>query len=305
MDFYMNTKNNKLSSHFICNILTNNNYGLSKNKYYLTLDGGSDGIKSRYKVNFKTKHIIKHKKRYIKFSQNQLQILDALLNDGGSKKYIDSHNNLRFSEHSGLFDFDKTKLERVVISGKTNREDKDDIDILLPQNMIDALDYEYIFHTHPPTPYPGARAKVGILYEFPSISDLYHFAYHYNDGEVQGSMIISPEGIYIIRMKKDVKEIKYPPEDISEKLEKLNLKIQSKAIDKYGDDFAGDSGQSKYYNDVVQDKKYIKLFNRIVKKYFNPHMEVIYKPRKYDTKTKKWLFKKLLISVEPVEINYT
>ena len=303
MDFYMDRRN-KLSDVFKCNIATNSINSLLKKKYYLSLDGGYDGSRKRYKVNLKGSTIMKYTKRYIKFSQNQLQILDALLNDGGYKKYIDSHNNLRFSEHSGLFDFDKTRLDRIVISGKTNREDEDDTDILLPQNMKEALDYEYIFHTHPPTPYPGARANVGILYEFPSISDLYHFSYHYNDGEVQGSMIIAPEGIYIIRMKTDVKKIKYPSEKISEKLEELNLKIQKMAIDKYGRDFNGDEGQSKFYNEIAQDKKYIKLFNRIVRKYFDPNMEIYYKPRKYDTKTKKWVIKNLYVKIQPVEIKF-
>ena len=81
------------------------------------------------------------------------------MNSGGSKKYLDSHGHLRFSEHSGLIDFTKTQVDKIIISGKTNREDDDDTYILLPQNMTDALDYEYIFHTHPPTPFPGARAS--------------------------------------------------------------------------------------------------------------------------------------------------
>ena len=34
----------------------------------------------------------------------------------------------------------------------------------------DAIDFEYIFHTHPSTPNPGSRDfSEGILYEFPSV----------------------------------------------------------------------------------------------------------------------------------------
>jgi len=267
-----------------------------------TLVGGNTknnkSTSKKYVTKLNIKNVSTYKSHYIKISQNQLQILDALLNDGGYKKYVDSDNNLRFSEHSGIFDFNKSKLERVIISGETNREDDDDTDILLPQNMKDALDYDYIFHTHPPTPFAGARAVSGILYEFPSISDLSHFAYHYNEGHVQGSMIIAPEGIYIIRMKIHIYQIEYPTDYHIEKLERLQLLIQKKAIQKYGKYFDGEKGQSKYYNEVISDKKYIKLFNRIVKKYYNKNMQILYFPRQYDSKTNKWIIKHLYIKIK-------
>ena len=64
-----------------------------------------------------------------------------------------------------------------------------------------------MFHTHPPTPFPGSRVVDGILYEFPSISDIYHFADHFNAGETQGSLIIAPEGMYIIRAQDNINKI--------------------------------------------------------------------------------------------------
>ena len=155
------------------------------------------------KIKFNSKIYIKNNIKYYKITRNQLLVLDALLYDGGgvTKKYLDSHKNVRYSEHAGLLDFDATKLERIVISGKTTREDKDDLDILLPHDLPDLPDYEYIFHTHPPTPHPGGRVNQGILYEFPSISDIFHFIEHYNEGHVQGSIIITAEGLYIIKSK--------------------------------------------------------------------------------------------------------
>ena len=102
-----------------------------------------------------------------------------------------------------LLDFNNSGLEKIIISGNTSRVDANDDVIFLPKNMIDAFDYEYIFHTHPPTPKQGARANVGILYEFPSISDLFHFMDHYNEGKTQGSIVIAPEGMYIIRKKEE------------------------------------------------------------------------------------------------------
>ena len=294
---------------FICKIYDDNYYGY-KYKYKLCKNiidnqlGGMIEEKKRFIVKFNAKKVIKSKSKYIKISQNQLQILDALLNDGSQKKYLDSDKKFRYSEHSGLFDFDNSKLERIVVSGKTTREDRDDSDILLPHNMSDAIDYEYMFHTHPPTPYSGARAIGGILYEFPSISDLYHFAYHYNEGHIQGSMIIAPEGIYIIKMKENIKYIDYPSNKIANKMEKINYTIQEKSILKYGTDFSNHR-QKIFYDSVAQDKTYIKMYNKMVKKFFNPNMIIFYKPREYDRKINKWIIKNLYIKVEPVQIEYS
>jgi len=293
---------------FISNIIRNfndntDNMFFVPNNHNNNLKGGREDRVSKYLIKFKSKQVLRSGNKYIKINQNQLQILDALLNDGGYKKYIDSHNNLRYSEHSGLLDFTQSKLDRILVSGKTNREDNDDLDILLPQNMPDAFNYEYMFHTHPPTPYPGARAKGGILYEFPSISDLYHFTYHYNEGQVQGSMIIAPEGIYIIRMKKPIKHIEYPDQAIADRMELLNLKINKLAIDKYGSDFTNNK-ENDFYNKVAIDTTFVKYFNRMVQKLFHKDMVILYKPRLFDDATGKFIIKQLYVKVNPVTIKY-
>lgn len=232
-------------------------------------------------------------KYYVKITQNQLQIFDALLYDGGVKKYIDSKNNLRYSEHAGIIEFDKTKFQRLIVSGHTNREDADDTEILFPKYCKSNLQYEFIFHTHPPTPYPGARADEGILYEFPSISDIYYFAYHHNDGNTQGSIIIAPEGIYVIHLKENINYIDYPREKFAKRMEILHTKLQNMAIKKHGSDFISENRQNYFYEIVSQDKKYIKLFNKIIQKYFNNKIIITYKPREYDELTKKWIIKNL------------
>lgn len=301
MDIFQdNIKNYKVFNNIICNVNINDNYINIDNMY--GGDKNTDDMK-KYIVKFKIKEIIKKKSRYIKISQNQLQILDSLLNDGSERKYLDSSNNLRYSEHSGLFDFNNTKLEKIIVSGRTNREDNDDEDILLPQNIPEALDYELMFHTHPPTPYPGARAIGGILYEMPSISDLYHFTYHYNQGHIQVSLIVSPEGIYTIRMGKDIKPIPYPNKRANEKMESINLKINEHAINKYGTDFSNHR-QKLFYEKVAQDTKYIKAYSKMVKKYFNEHIIIQYKPREYDRLSNKWIIKNLYIKISPIIIKY-
>ena len=176
--------------------------------------------------------------------------------------------------------------------------DRDDPDILLPQNMPDALEYEFMFHTHPPTPYPGARAKVGILYEFPSISDIYHFIEHYNIGDTQGSMIIAPEGIYIIHSTTgDDKIIYNDDKHIYKELISESFDIQTEAIHKYGVDY---EKNNKFYTDVMTDFKYINNFNKMLKKYLDNQIYVEYIPRIKDD-SNNYIIDKLTIKLKPIE----
>jgi len=249
---------------------------------------------------FKSKIYIKNKKKYFKIDRNQLLVLDALLYDGGmTKKYLDTHKNIRYSEHAGLLDFDSTKLERIVVSGKTTREDTDDVDILLPHDLPDMLDYEYFFHTHPPTPHPGGRAKQGILYEFPSISDIFHFIYYYNKGLTQGSLIIADEGIYIIKAKNDKKiDIPNNTTKIEKKLLEEQFNIQTDAIEKYGTDFDNNT----FFKKIAYDKTYIQRFNKILKKLLNNQVIIKFKNRIYDKKTDQWLIKSLYLKISSYEL---
>jgi hypothetical protein len=239
-----------------------------------------------------------NKKKYIKIKRNQLLILDALLNDGGgSKKYIDRKHNLRNSEHSGNFGLNESTLDRIIVSAKTNREDADDKDILLPHNLKDTYDYEYFFHTHPPTPYPGARAKQGILYEFPSISDIFHFIDHYNQGKTLGSVVIAPEGYYIIYPKNfKIKKIIYDEDiedNIFQNMETENNKIQEEALKQYGDSFDIDT----YYNKISLDDTYLIKFNKMLNKYLDNQIKVVIKNRSKDILTGKWIIKELLLPI--------
>ena len=147
--------------------------------------------------------VTKSGKKYLKLERNQILIMDALMKHGGYKIYKDKRKNdvFRYSEHAGLLDFNNHGLEKIIVSGNTTRVDAGDNDIYLPKDLADIYDYEYIFHTHPPTPKPGGRVELGIMYEFPSIGDLFHFKGVYNEGNTQGSIVIAPEGMYVISKK--------------------------------------------------------------------------------------------------------
>lgn len=236
------------------------------------------------------------KHKYIKITENQMMILDALLTSGGyDKKYIDIKNKLRYSEHSGLLDFNNSGLDRIIVSSKSRRTDRTDPTIFLPENMIDAVDYEYMFHTHPPTPKPGGRATEGILYEFPSVSDIFHFIDHYNEGMIQGSIVITAEGVYIIRSYKipfDQMIMILNPDKVFDNLVNKYMEIEHKAISKYGTKFTTEY----FYSKIAQNKKFIKEFNDIIHKY---NVEISYYPR---TKKKKiWKLPSIYLPLSPIE----
>lgn len=251
-------------------------------------------MKNEYKIKGKIFKV--HDERYIKITRNQLRILDSLFIDGGEDaKYYDNKNKLRYSEHSGLLDFSKSRLDRIIINAKQNLSDKEDHEILLPDNMVDAIDFEYIFHTHPNTPNFLSRVKDGILYEFPSVSDLFHYADHHNLGKTQGSIIISKEGLYIIKNIKNGK-IKIDNEDkLLDYLESEISKIQLKAIFEYEVENKKSLNDNEFKK-IINDTKYTDMYNSLIK---DLNLKIFYKPR---IKVKSnWILDNLYLKVKPVE----
>ena len=244
-----------------------------------------------YKVNSKVYK--KHKARFIKVSKNQFRIMESLFIDGSKdKRYYDNEEKLKYSEHSGLLDFGKTKLEKVIVNATPNKSDKLDDIILLPDNMEEEYDFEYIFHTHPSTPEIGSRINEGVLYEFPSISDLYHFAEHYNNGHIQGSIIIAPEGIYIIKCIDPKKKITIKG-SMEDDLEAEYFNIQDSALEKYASNF----NKNRFHKVMAKDFKFINLYNSLIK---GLNLKIFYKPREYINK--KWILNDLYLKIRPIEI---
>jgi hypothetical protein len=138
------------------------------------------------------------------FNTNSINIINGLYEIGSNQIYTEKNKNIketkisRYSEHSGFIYFDKNKITNINVI-TLSRVDQADPLIYMPKNCLEALKVNYIFHTHPKTPYIGSRIKNGILYEFPSISDIIHFIDHHNNGKLFASIVIAPEGIYIIR----------------------------------------------------------------------------------------------------------
>jgi hypothetical protein len=250
---------------------------------------------SKYKNIFKIKSIVikDDETKYIKIDKNQLLILDALLEHGGySQKYADLKNKniFRYSEHSGLFDFNSNKLQKIVVLGNTNRVDKGDNEIYMPNNVEDMFKYEYIFHTHPPTPKPGGRAEYGILYELPSIGDIFHFIDHFNDGIISGSIIITSEGLYNIRQAKFKSDKFYLNEDaLFNQYNKISKQIQQSGIKKYGVNFTDEI----FFEKIAQDIDIINKMNYILNEFYI-HIDFI--PRIKNEK-KQWIIDTIYLPV--------
>lgn len=241
---------------------------------------------------FKSNRYIINDISYVKLKRNQILILDALLIHGGyTKKYFDKENlkQFKYSEHYGLLDFNNFNLDRVIISGKSSRLDKNDKEIYLPKELHDALDYEYLFHTHPPTPKPGGRVKEHIIYEFPSPNDIVSFVELFNKGITQGSIVMTSEGMYIVRKYNfNKKRLKLNLEKMHQKIYSLEKKLQEKAIEKYGVNFT----TQFFYSVIAQDNYFINKLNNLLKKY---KLFIDYYPR---TKIgNKWIIDTLYLPI--------
>jgi hypothetical protein len=218
----------------------------------------------------KLKARVKHEKsgqNFLKLDKNQIMILDALMKHGGyNKKYYDRNNKniVRNSEHAGFLDIRNKIVHNIIVSGNTMRVDRGDEEIFLPVNTPDAFMYEYIFHTHPPTPKPGGRAKDGILYEFPSLGDIFHFIDHHNDGKVRGSLVMTSEGLYNIRkLNNDLQKIEINEEEFYVTMKKIFRSLQKESLEKYGKGF----NTYKFYSVIAQDKSFIEKANEVLNKY--------------------------------------
>lgn len=257
--------------------------------------------KKKIKVGKLTARVtINNNMKYLKIDRNQLLILDALMEFGSYKKYIDKSKKsiYRYSEHAGLLDFNDTGLERIIVKADTTRINPNDNDIFLPEDFKpDELDYEYIFHTHPPTDGIGGRAKYGILYEFPSLGDLIYFVELHNETLVQGSIVIAPEGMYIIRnLKMDTSKIIINIDKFFGKCRNIQYSIEAEAIKKYGIEFS----KEEFYTKIAQDMTYINKFNEFLNKH-NIHID--YYPRIKDGHG-TWVIDSVYLPIYIVEPDY-
>jgi hypothetical protein len=205
---------------------------------------------------------------YIPLHYNKLLILDALMHQGSCPRYLKPSNENEkyiFSEHSGVISISNKVVDSIVISTETNRIDKNDNNIYLPKNIQYFENHEYLFHTHPNTINYGGRINEGILYEFPSSNDILNFIKYHNQGRALSSLIIAPEGIYVIRLIRYQKIISYNLtffhffNNFLLRLEKMAIEHIKKyiCIDKL-------SNPNIFHKYVSRNFKYIRIYNKFI-----------------------------------------
>ena len=206
---------------------------------------------------------------YIPLHYNKLLIIDALMSQGSQPRYIAPTNNSTipekfiYSEHSGAISINNNSVNNIIVSAETNRTDIGDENIYLPNNTELLAKYEYIFHTHPNTSKYGGRVKEGIVYEFPSANDLFNFIKYHNDGKAQASIVVAPEGTYVVRPIQYQKlldinlELFYHLRKFILKLEKIALKKIRPFVQKISD-------PDIFHAVVGSDFTCIKIYNKFI-----------------------------------------
>lgn len=145
--------------------------------------------------------------------------------------------------------------------------------------------YEYLFHTHPNTITYAGRFNEGILYEFPSANDVFNFIKFYNEGKAQASIVVAPEGIYVIRPIYYQKKYKIN-QMVFHSLRKFILKLERLAVKKIKSlepATTNITDADVFHENVGKNFSYIKMYNRFIEPY---NLFIEYYPR--EKKNNEW-----------------
>lgn len=211
---------------------------------------------------------------YVPLHHNKLLIIDALLNQGSFPRY-ENDGKYIYSEHSGVISIKNYVVKNINVSAGTDRTDVADQTIFLPKNSPDFYKYEYLFHTHPNTKTYAGRIDEGIIYEFPSANDIFNFIKYRNEGKVQGSLVATPEGIYVIRTI-DYQGKCNANEDLYYDLQRYTLQLEKKAMHKYSSYLDKLHDPDTFHKKVASNYKYINMYNDFIK---SENLFIEYYPR--------------------------
>jgi hypothetical protein len=220
---------------------------------------------------------------YIYCHYNKLLIIDALMHQGSIPHY-ENNDRFIFSEHAGALSMKNKIIDNIIVSANSFRQVLGDADIFLPNYSEQLLQYPYLFHTHPNAITYAGRINEGIVYEFPSANDIINFIKSYNEGNVQASFIVSPEGIYVIRPiyyqkkihpGKDLLQLYYFLYHVTIYLEKKAMKFYQDILDKINPDI--------FHSQIGNNFSFIDKYNHFLEP-FNVFIE--YYPR--EKKNEEW-----------------
>lgn len=214
---------------------------------------------------------------YIPLHYNKLLIIDALMRQGSWPRYLYSKNGINkyiYSEHSGVITIKNKRVDNIIIS-ETDRINVMDDNIYLPSNTNILNNYEYLFHTHPNTQNYGGRIKDGIIYELPSANDLLNFIKYHDSGRAQASIIIAPEGVYVVRPIWYIKKYQII-KNFYTRVQKFILKLERFAIKKLEKFFPKITDPDIFHNKIGSNFSFVKLYNKFIEPY---NLFIEYYPR--------------------------
>lgn len=210
--------------------------------------------------------------KFIPFNHNKLMILDALWSQGSKKVYFENDKYI-YSEHSGVIVIKEYTIKQIDVFDNTTRIDEADDGILLPTNTDRFNHYHYMFHTHPNNGSWGGRIKDKVVYEVPSASDIFNYVQYYNSGKILSSVVVSPEGMYVIRTIKYVDKIDLD-DDEYDTVNKEITALQKEALKNL--DTENISDPDIFHERISSDTVYIAMFNDYLKKH---NLYIEYYPR--------------------------
>jgi len=225
--------------------------------------------------------------RYVPLHHNKLLILDALLNQGSFPRYQNGAKFI-FSEHSGGLTVKNSNIDNIIVFTDTNRTDLTDDTIFLPNNSDKLVGYDFLFHTHPNTIKYAGRINEGILYEFPSANDIFNFVKYRTEGQAQASLILSPEGTYVIRPVVAARKIHQFDTDLFYYLKKFIIKLEKSAIRHNNRILSKLQDPDIFHKHISTNYRYINLYNRLIRP---ANLFIEYYPR--EKKNGEWVLKQI------------
>ena len=193
---------------------------------------------------------------------NALQILEALYYHGSMPVYNGPDGvPAMYSEHAGVLTVHEGKIDQVITSTHAYRIDSWDNSIYLPCTTPDMYLHPYLFHTHPLNGTLGGRREVGIIYELPSPSDIHNFVYLAEHGRAQASIIVAPEGLYVIRKIRPDETVRLGESQLS-KISDAITQIESRSSERIGD--SDISHPMTFSRLVVEDTAAIQDLNTVL-----------------------------------------
>jgi len=229
---------------------------------------------------------------YIPLHYNKLLIIDALMQQGSHPRYltlnrINNKEKFIYSEHSGVISIKNRLVDNIIVSAETDRTDDTDENIFLPINSKILAKHEYLFHTHPNTKTYAGRISDGIIYEFPSANDVLNFIKYHDEGLAQASLIIAPEGAYVIRPIYYQKKYEINLE-LFYFLKKFILKLEKMAIKKFKPIITKISDPNTFHKFVGSDFTWIKMYNRFIE---TSNLFIEFYPR--EKKNNEWCLRQI------------